>query len=146
MRALPALLTGAALVAVAGGCTGGGTPTSDPRELAQRALAAMNDLYSYRANLAFRSAQIESLLVEFARPQSYRLQGGFKQRNACGEPVDRVIESIFIAKDSYHRECEAAAVGCGEWQLGKRSTAAPPGPSPLYLPQWPSSGWTWPTV
>ena len=142
MRALPAILTGAALLLAAGGCTGGGAKTpSDPQELADRALAAMADLDSYRAELDFGSSEAGPLLAEFVRPQSYRLQGGFKQQQTgTGEPVDRVIESIYIDDGSYHRECEKVDVGCGEWEGGEAYTPAPSGPSPLYLPQWPLAG------
>ena len=140
MKAFLVILAGAALLLAAGACTGGGKTPSDPQELADRALAAMADLDSYRAELDFGSSEAGPLLTEFARPQSYRLQGGFKKQSEGGEPVDRVIESIYIDNGSYHRECDKADVGCGEWQLGPADTPAPAGPSPLYLPQWPLAG------
>ena len=138
MRALLVILAGATLLLAAGACTGGGggkTPT-DPQELADRALAAMADLDSYRAELDFGS-EVGPLLAEFARPQSYRLQGSFRQQIGSGEAVDRVIESIYIDRDSYHRECERVDVGCAEWEKSQGNTPAPAGPSPFYLPQWP---------
>ena len=141
MRVLLAILAGAALLAVAGACTGGGgKPTSDQPDLAQRALEAMDNLDSFRADMDFRPAAIGPLLVEFARPFSYRVQGKFSEQSGGGEPVERVIESLFIGARSYHRECDKAEVGCAEWQEGQQDTALPPGPSPLYLPQWPLAG------
>jgi hypothetical protein len=146
MRALLAIFAGAALLAVAGACnsSGGGgggggsaTPTIDQPDLARRALEAMDGLDSFRGNMDFKPPSIGPLLLEFARPFSYRVRGKFSEQSAGGEPVERVIESLFIGARSFHRECNLANEDCGEWSEGQQDTALPPGPSPLYLPQWP---------
>jgi hypothetical protein len=142
MRVLLAILAGAALLAVAGACTGGGggggrTPTSDQPDLARRALEAMDNLTSFHTDMDFRPAEIGPLLVEFARPYSFRVQGKFSEQSGGGETVERVIESLFIGARSFHRECDKAGEGCAEWQEGQLDPALPAGPSPLYLPQWP---------
>lgn len=137
MKRLIATLAGATLLVLIASC-GGETSQEEPPEdveaLIQQALATMDGLSSYRLEMGFDA--LKPIVIEFAAPDSYRVQLWSADGDAGSSPIT-FAETIYVDDRSYGRQCETPGEGCGEWEEGERPPTVIAGPSPSFLPGWP---------
>ncbi|MFQ5936609.1 MAG: hypothetical protein ACE5LB_09385, partial [Acidiferrobacterales bacterium] len=103
-----AVLAGATLLILVASCRDEEAfeelPPQDAGALSEQALAAMDGLDSFRMEMGFGS-EGPPIVIEFADPDSYRIQLG------PAETAAGLAESIIVGDRSYNRQCEGVDRG-----------------------------------
>lgn len=118
---------------------GGGSSSSvdrvlstDPNQVRDQVVAAMNGLESYRVEFDLRT--LEQTTIEYKKPNSYRSLV-IADDNQTGERT--LGELLYVGDMLYARKCDPDGSNCSDWDSTERGDIVVGAGSPSYFPQWP---------